>query len=84
MKNTKSSNKFTYLHVLQGQYGFGWEDLCSSENYSEVRQNLKEYRDNEGGHYRLIERREPNPQSLGVPCGDPIPMDLVGRETKSK
>lgn len=55
-------NKYQYLHVLQGNYGYGhgWEDLCTSESYREVRQNLKEYRENEGGNYRLIERRELN------------------------
>ncbi len=59
MKN----NKYTYLHVLQGRYGHhGWEDLCASESYREVRQNLKEYRENEGGNYRIIERRELNNQ----------------------
>jgi hypothetical protein len=57
-----SKNKYQYLHVLQGNYGYGhgWEDLCASESYREVRQNLKEYRENEGGNYRLIERRELN------------------------
>ena len=55
----KKKNKYTYLHVLQGNYGYGhgWEDLCSSESYREVRQNLQEYRENEGGVYRLINRR---------------------------
>ena len=57
-----SKNKYQYLHVLQGNYGYGhgWEDLCASESYREGRQNLKEYRENEGGNYRLIERRELN------------------------
>ncbi len=57
-----SKNKYQYLHVLQGNYGYGhgWEDLFASESYREVRQNLKEYRENEGGNYRLIERRELN------------------------
>jgi hypothetical protein len=38
-------NKYLYLYVLQGNYGYGhgWEDL-----------------ENEGGHYRIIERRELN------------------------
>ena len=54
--------KYIYLHVLQGNYGYGhgWEDLCASESFKEVRQNLREYRENEGGCYRLIERRELN------------------------
>ena len=56
------NNKYIYLHVLQGNYGYGhgWEDLCASESFKEVRQNLREYRENEGGHNRLIERRELN------------------------
>jgi hypothetical protein len=53
-------NKYTYLFVLQGNYGYGWEDLTASENRKEVRDNLKDYRDNEGGSYRIIQRRELN------------------------
>lgn len=50
-------NKYEYYHVLQGNYGQGWEDLTAG-TYPEVRQNLKEYRENEGGSYRIINRRE--------------------------
>lgn len=59
MKKTK--NKYTYLHVLQGNYGYGhgWEDLTTSEDRSEVKQDLKAYKENEGGRYRIIHRREP-------------------------
>ena len=58
-------NKYIYLHVLQGRYvGWGhverWEDLCASESSREIRQNLKEYNENEGGYYRIISRRELN------------------------
>lgn len=53
------TNKYEYLFVLQGNYGQGWEDLCASESSMEVRQNRKEYRENEGGNYRIIQRREP-------------------------
>lgn len=55
-------NKYQYLHVLQGNYGYGhgWEDLCASEDYREIKANLKEYRENEGGSYRIIKRRELN------------------------
>ena len=52
------TNKYEYLFVLQGNYGQGWEDLCASESCKEVRQNRKEYRKNEGGKYRIIQRRE--------------------------
>ena len=59
-------NKYLYLYVLQGNYGYGYgfEDLCSSESWREIRDNLKDYRINEGGRYRIIERREPNPSYL--------------------
>ena len=53
-------NKYLYLFVLQANYGYGhgFEDLCASESRREVRANLREYRENEGGNYRIIERRE--------------------------
>jgi hypothetical protein len=53
-----TTNKYEYLHVLQGRYGFGWEDLTASEVRSEVRSDLRSYRQNEGGEYRIIQRRE--------------------------
>ena len=46
------------IFVLQGTYGHGWEDLTAEETRSEIRQRLKEYRENEGGNYRIITRRE--------------------------
>ena len=62
----KNQNKYNYINVLQGQYGQGWEDLCADESYKEIRQNLKEYRENEGGSYRIIQRREHNPRKPHV------------------
>jgi len=57
-------NKFEYLYVLQGRYGssYGWEDLTASkknaEGLKEIRQNKKDYIENEGtGEYRIISRR---------------------------
>lgn len=59
MTNTMNkTKKYDYLFVLQGNYGQGWEDLCASESSTEVRQNRKEYRENEVGNYRIIQRRE--------------------------
>lgn len=54
-------NKYEYFSVLQGNYGYGhgWEDLTAGSR-KEVRQSLKEYRENEGGNYRIINRRELN------------------------
>ena len=58
----KKQNKYRYLVVLQGNYGYGWEDLTASEDYKEIKQDLKDYRENEGGKYRIINRRELNKQ----------------------
>lgn len=53
-------NKYLYYYVLQGNYGYGWEALTQSENYNEIKNDLKAYRKNEGGCYRIISRRELN------------------------
>lgn len=53
-------NKYTYLFVLQGRYGFGWEDLTAATTRKEIRGYLRDYRVNEGGEYRIIQRREVN------------------------
>lgn len=53
----KHQNKFEYYYVLQGHYGYGWEDLTAG-TWREIMDNRKEYRENEGGRYRIIYRRE--------------------------
>jgi hypothetical protein len=55
--------KFTYLYVLQGQYAHSWADLAAEDKaeagaWSRIKQTRKEYRENEGGSYRIISRRE--------------------------
>jgi hypothetical protein len=57
--------RFNYLYVLQGNYGHGWEDLGAEDKsvrgaYKRIRQTKKEYVENEGRIYRIIERRERN------------------------
>jgi hypothetical protein len=55
------ANKFTYLFVIQGNYGYGWDDLTQSEDYREARADLRSYRENETRTpHRLIKRRELN------------------------
>lgn len=56
-------NKYNYLYVLQGWYSGGWEDLTAENKaeegaYKRIRQDKKDYLANEGGIYRIIERRE--------------------------
>lgn len=58
-------NRWIYLHVVQGEYGQGWEDLCASESRKEAHQNAREYRENAPEPIRLIRRREPNPAREG-------------------
>lgn len=45
-------------HIVQGNYGQGWEDVTASLDYREARNDLKAYRKNcpEYAH-RLIKRR---------------------------
>lgn len=46
-----------YEHALQGNYGVhGWEDLCVEETRKEALAQLKTYRENEGGTYRIKRR----------------------------
>ena len=54
-------NKFEYLHIVQGNYGYGWDDVCPCEDRKDARERLKEYRENEGraATFRIILRRVP-------------------------
>lgn len=49
--------KTELLHIVQGNYGHGWEDLAASATRREAHADLKAYRENEGGPFRLISRR---------------------------
>ena len=49
-------NKYDYLWIVQGFYK-GWEDLTASAVWREAKIDLKAYRDNEDGAFRLIHRR---------------------------
>ena len=56
-----TQNKYTYLYVVQGNYGQGWEDISASESFRESRSDLKAYRENMPEYaYRRIQRREPS------------------------
>ena len=45
--------------ILQGDYGYGhgWEDLCAEESRTEANEQMRVYRENEGGTYRVVTRR---------------------------
>ena len=56
----QKQNKYVYLYVLQGDYCAGFEDLTASESLREMKDNLRDYEENENGTYRIIKRRELN------------------------
>jgi len=62
-------NKYTYYKIIQGNYGYGWEDedyhetdstgwIKDKEDRETFKYNLKAYRENGGGPYRVIKRKE--------------------------
>ncbi len=62
-------NKYTYYKVIQGNYGYGWSDedyhltdsqgnFKSGVDKQNFKDNLKAYRENGGGQYRVIKRKE--------------------------
>jgi hypothetical protein len=44
-------------YELQGNYGQGWECLTTEDTRADIRARLREYRENEGGDYRVLTRR---------------------------
>lgn len=65
------ANKYTYYKVIQGNYGYGWNDEdfheTNSNGYFTCKgaqdaflTNLKAYRENGSGVYRVIKRKELN------------------------
>lgn len=43
---------------VQGNYGHGWECVTGAETYKEAKANLKDYRENENGPFRIVRKRE--------------------------
>lgn len=58
----KKQTKYIYEYVLQGNYGYGWDDLTSYDKslsgaFKDAKKDLKDYRTNEPYPHRIIERR---------------------------
>lgn len=44
--------------VIQGNYGYGWDDLTTEESMAEARKTLRTYQENErNAAHRIIRRR---------------------------
>ena len=56
---TVKQNKYSYVKVIQGNYGYGWEDVSTydKQEFSTAKNDLKEYRLSNTGVYRVIDRR---------------------------
>lgn len=67
----KKIPKTILVEVLQGNYGYGWDDLCQYEandesQMKELRDDYKAYRENEPNVlHRIISRRVSNPDYKG-------------------
>lgn len=57
-------NKYIYYWIIQGWYGYSWEDLSGYDQKeykrSEVVKDLREYRISDNAPKRIITRRELN------------------------
>ena len=56
---TTKQNKYRYIKLIQGNFGYGWEDVSEydKQDFSLVKNDLKEYRLSNTGSYRVIDRR---------------------------
>ena len=52
-------NKYSYVKVIQGFFGYGWVDVdqYNKQDFSLVKNDLKEYMLSNPGVYRVIDRR---------------------------
>ena len=59
MTTTTQQTKYSYVKVIQGNFGYGWEDVSEydKQDYPLVKNDLKEYRLSNTGVYRVIGRR---------------------------
>lgn len=67
------------VKVLQGNWGYGWDDLCEYDKYDngECRADLKSYQENDpSARYRVIFRRVPNK--------DYVPTESVKKNRKQE
>lgn len=44
-------------YEIQGNYGYGWDMETVEENYKDAKAQLKCYRENGSGSYRIVKKR---------------------------
>lgn len=50
-------NKYVYEYIVQGHYGYGWDDLTAHDSRKEALAERKVYDANEPNPHRVIHRR---------------------------
>lgn len=55
-------NKYINIFVLQANYGYGWDDLTTSDNWGEIKTDKRAYARNDTAPLRIIKRRVLNAQ----------------------
>ena len=50
--------KYVWEYIIQGDYGYGWEDVTTCEDYEEAKGMLKCYDDNEIYPHRIKKVRK--------------------------
>lgn len=80
-RNAKKKNprvsKTEVIYVLQGHYGYGWEDLTAETSRKEINARAKEYRSNAPGAYRVISRR------VSKATGEPVKRSAASKEASA-
>jgi len=77
-RNPRKGAKTKLVYVIQGNYGYGWDDENEEDNRVDAKRSIKEYRDNGPGSYRLIRRRVP------IEAAQPNPRSHSGRKITKK
>lgn len=62
MPRTKNNLKYKYFYTLKGNYGYGLEKLTSEKTYEEIKERLKEYRENDRSclAYKIVRQKTLN------------------------
>jgi hypothetical protein len=77
-RSNPAARKTPFTLVLQGNYGYGhgWEDLfvvtaedvgSSRAARESIQRTLREYQENEGGRYRIVQRKAPKARTNPAP-----------------
>lgn len=47
------------IYILMSNYGYGWEEELEEDTHEEIRQRIKEYRENTNGQFKIKRKRVP-------------------------